>query len=527
MGGRNTQSRRRRVVAALGALTLSLAGAVGAASSAAADSGDIVAGTEGSIVIHKHEHQTTTDIEGSPAEATSIPNPIENVTFTAYRITSINLLEAAGWAAVDAYALSPTACNSGAPAGTTLADSETTDSNGVAEISPLAIGAYIVCETAAPANVVDRALPFLVTVPHPYHGTVGTSTQSWLYDVHVYPKNGLATVSKSVDSQSELGRGAIASFPVTTDVNKIADDAYFRHYWVQDPMDSRLGGVAVSGIEIVSGGAGAVDPDLYDVDTEDNLVTVAFNEDGLLWLKNNAPMQLRTTFTGTVGMNGTTPIALGDGEINNRAYFSAATIPGDEQPEPDEPPATPTGIISNQVTQNWGSVSVTKVDAGDDDFGLAGAKFEVYEAAAPYGDSCTTAIAGGDTATPIQFAGVPDARFTSNGDGLVTIPGLFISDSVNDPGRGADSRCYVLKEVVAPVGFILPEAPDANPFTAIRVELGTATTSLLDIPNTRVEGVTLPMTGSNGIVALSVAGTALIAAGLVLGFMARRRRQTA
>ena len=89
-------------------------------------------------------------------------------------------------------------------------------------------------------------------------------------------------------------------------------------------------------------------------------------------------------------------------------------------------------------------------------------------------------------------------------------------------GNGQTKRCYVLKEVVPPAGFILPT--DGSELTAVVV--GAGVTNAV-IKNTRIKGVVLPMTGSDGIVVLSIAGLALIAAGIVLAFLARRRRQTA
>ena len=117
-------------------------------------------------------------------------------------------------------------------------------------------------------------------------------------------------------------------------------------------------------------------------------------------------------------------------------------------------------------------------------------------------------------------------QFTTDANGVLTIAGLFVSDSKNAP-IGATQRCYVLKEVDG-TGRLHPPGRQP-PFTAVTVKTGVTAAGTYDatVTNTRIQGVVLPMTGSNGIVVLSVAGLALIAAGLVLAFLARRRRQTA
>ncbi|MBT1018824.1 SpaH/EbpB family LPXTG-anchored major pilin, partial [Canibacter sp. lx-72] len=71
---------------------------------------------------------------------------------------------------------------------------QTTDPNGEATFSDLDIGAYLVTETQAPAGVVKKAAPFIVTIPHP------NGNNTWNYNVHVYPKNTVsAKPTKTLD----------------------------------------------------------------------------------------------------------------------------------------------------------------------------------------------------------------------------------------------------------------------------------------------------------------------------------------
>ena len=516
MGGNTNRFRGRRLVAVLGALALGLGGAVGAATTASAadDFGNIDMGRTGSILIHKHVHQSGTTETASPDGTKNISSAaVAGVTFTAFPITSLNLSLAGAWTTVSTLNVPATACDGSTPTltGQTLGSglvSPATDSSGRATISA-PVAAYLVCETAQPSTVVDKAQPFVVTIPYSYKRATGTPIESWLYDVNVYPKNGLASISKSVTAPTSLGLGATATFPVTTDIPMTASNAIFTHYWVQDPMDSRF---AMATVSTVTVGTTPVTASHYSVSTTANKVTLQFTSAGLTWLKSQAGKQLVTTFTGTVS-------SLGTGVIDNTASFSVATKVGTGPVTPDDPGTTYAARQSAPVTQNWGDLAVRKVDAGSSTTGLVGAEFEVYATATQ--DAACTSIT--PTGSAISVSGA--MRFTTGSNGLLLIAGLFVSDSQNAPVAAAQ-RCYVLKEVTAPSGFILP----VSPYSAVAVRTGVTNTAVAydaSIPNTRITGVVLPMTGSNGIVVLSVAGLALIAAGIVLAFLARRRRQAA
>jgi fimbrial isopeptide formation D2 family protein/LPXTG-motif cell wall-anchored protein len=529
MGGSNNRFRGRRVVAVLGAVTLSLLGAVGGASSASAAAGTIDFDAEGSILIHKHEHGASG--QGKPSGGTLDSPGVAGVRFTAYEITSLPLDDSASWVTLRTLAVPADACD-GTPslAGQTVdtangSTSSLTNGDGEASIGGLPVAAYLLCETTTPPTVIDKAQPFVVTIPYPNES--GTASESWLYDVNVYPKNGVGSVSKTVIPQADLGLGATASFEVTTDIPTIASGANFTHYWVQDPMDSRLTPLSAPLSPVTSvtvGGVGVPTSSGYYTASVSagNVVTLEFTSSGLAWLKSQGGKKLVTTFAATVD-------ELGNGVFNNNAFFSAATRVGSVPSDPADPvdpsdPEYPGGSQTESVvTQNWGDLAVHKVDFGSRSTGLEGAVFEVYAAQNPYAATCNSTAYTGD---PISVNSL-DA-FPTDENGLLHIEGLFVSDNKNDPGRGATQRCYVLKEIAAPAGFILPE--DGTELRAVAVRTGVTNTATAyddTITNTREDGLVLPMTGSNGIVALSVAGTALIATGLVLAFLARRRRQTA
>lgn len=566
---RETKNRspQRRIAAVVGALALGVIGVGGVAAPALAADPEVgnidQARTDGTINIHKGI-QKGGSAEGSPTG--SEPAGFEGlpgVRFTAYRITSVDTATTAGWELLNGWATTPpasisdgTACSptpnvTGQTVAGTGTQSPATDSDGLASITGLSVGAYLVCETQSPSTVVDKAQPFIISIPYP-----DSTTGGWLYNPHVFPKNGIATVDKTVAPQGSLGLGSTVSFPTEVTVPSVAAGSTFTHFWIQDPLDSRLSGgtatVTATGVTLTAGTDYNVLP---ASSTNGNLVTVVFTRAGLDKLEAAPGAKVTATFTGTV--TSLAPVAPNTGTVgalNNVAYLNSDTAK-DGQPgttgEPADPDTTPgsgsdnpgnptipgtgnpgyPGTPSNPgpdgtgqpVTSYWGDVQLHKVDKATPANGLAGAKFQVFEAATPYAATeAECAITTPAGATPIEVSG--QTEFTSITDGVLSIPGLFVKDS-EGTGTSSAFRCYVLKEIEAPAGYVTPTGDAA--FKAVAVKVGATDTSVAydaTVPNTQISGVQLPMTGSDGIIVFSVAGAALVALGLIVATASRRRR---
>lgn len=477
----------KRALAGFGALALASAGLLGGstAASAATEFGNIDHDAKGSISIHKHKHQNGTDAVQNPdGSGTAIPSdPIAGVTFTAREITSINLSDSAAWGTLKGLTPGADCSLPGQSLGPAITG--VTDKDGLAKLPDLSVGAYLLCETAAPAEVVDRALPFIVTIPLPYE-------KGWLYDVNVYPKNGTSTIEKSITPQEDLGLGSVIKFPVTTDIPTFGKDSELANYIVTDSLDSRLGTVGVSTITV----GGVEVPEAYrGVTVSGQKVTVDFTAAGLTWLKTQGGKKIVTTFQGTVE-------SIGNGAITNEATVFV------------NDPSNKNGLTSKPVTTNWGDVKILKTDESKPAKGLKGAEFEVYAAADPYATTCEATPAG-------EALNVGGSKvFTSGADGTINIAGLFVSDTVNAPLNAA-ARCYVVKEIKAPAGFVTPAGEKA--LTAVSVTKGMTNGFDVTITNTQQEVPELPLTGANGQMVMVIGGSALllIAGGVV---MLNRRR---
>lgn len=488
------QSRGKRALAGLGALTLAAAGLLGGSTPAfaATDFGNIDTDATGTINIHKHKHQNNTDAVQNP-DGSGAPIPSEGIAgveFTAYQLTDVDLTTAGGWDDLQKINLS-TACSiPGQNLGTGKIAADT-NAQGFTSLSGLEVGAYLVCETDAPKEVVDRSLPFLVTVPLPWNN-------GWLYEINVYPKNGTTGISKSIDPQSDFGLGGKVSFPVTVDVPKTQGTELLTKFEISDTLDSRLAadGTGVSSVKVDNVDVPSA---YYTVSTEGQTVKVIFNEQGRAWLKTQGEKQVVAVFAATV-------ISVGEGKIDNDATVFINT-PNDENE-----------LTSDKVNTNWGNLTILKTDNAKEATGLQGAIFEVYAAEKPYeAGTCEGAVATGD---PVNVDG--ETQFTSGTDGAINIAGLFVSDSVNE-SKNATQRCYVLKEVQAPTGFVTPI--DGNEFKAVAVKTGQTTGYDITITNVQQDVPDLPLTGANGQILMIIGGTAvlMVAGGMII---VNRRRAT-
>lgn len=486
-----------RLAATLGVVALSALTLVPVAH-AADPTGNIDFTRQGSIIIHKSQQGGTGT--GTPDGASSpTSSPVADVVFTAYPITSLPLNVAANWNTLSTLAVPADACDVPSLAGQTLGTgivSAPTGSNGQTTLSGRSVAAYLVCETSAPSTVVDRALPFVVTIPYPYKN-------DWLYSVNVYPKNGLATITKTISAQTGLGLGSTVTFPVTSDIAKIDPANNFAYYRVTDTMATELTSPAVASVQVNDAGTLTTVPaGYYSVNVAGQTATVEFTPAGLTWLKSQGGKKIVVTFTGVVS---TVPAG---GTISNTANLYANT----------RNVVTP-GTPSDPVVTKWGDLLIAKRDAQSRP--LQGATFEVYPAADPYAATCSATPAPGASAISVSGA----TQFTSGTNGNVTVAGLFVSDSVNATINSA-YRCYVIKEVAAPAGYVLPV--DAAALTAVRVTAGTSTAADVTVTNTQQGVPQLPFTGAGSqVLLISIGGGLLLLAGFGAILVRRHHRGTA
>ena len=147
----------------------------------------------GSLTIHKYEYNGTAPgtATGKENDSTGIPSdakPLKDAEFTIYKVKDVNDLK-------NYYNTNPTTLPSiddfvtDGKINTQYDVTENkkvgiTGNDGLVSFPNLALGFYVVIETKSPDKVTTPVTPFLVSIP-----MTTADGDSWLYDVHVFPKN--------------------------------------------------------------------------------------------------------------------------------------------------------------------------------------------------------------------------------------------------------------------------------------------------------------------------------------------------
>lgn len=169
----------------------------------------------GSITIHKYEYngQVKPNSTGEENDVDKLPEgatALKGATFSIYQVMDRAALrnyydgtDGQTKVTVDTYlnetedAIKPDQSYSKVFA------TDTTDENGIASFTELPLGLYVVVETGTPDKVTSPVKPFLVSVPM----TKASSLNEWLYDIHVYPKNGTTYGEVKIVKTGRVGNG--------------------------------------------------------------------------------------------------------------------------------------------------------------------------------------------------------------------------------------------------------------------------------------------------------------------------------
>ena len=486
------KSALRRAAAGAGALALAMAGAMamGTAASAApgvdgTPPGNADVGTTGTLNIHKFAGSTTEDVNNGTAQDVERP-PLAGVYFDVCDL-GLDLTTQEGWVAAAAVNASTATC----PVGVNPTRVGPTDADGFASVSELAMGAYLVKEV--PFEGVTSSVNFVVTIPFPsVSGTTASPTNTWLWNVHVYPKNTLTgDNSKTVDDPTANGLGSNVPWQVKTrPLGSFNDGVAMTKYSVKDAIDGRLTYVADSAVVKMRTPGGVETTLTAGTQYTLSAPTEAGGElvvDFDVAYVNGLPAG--TTFVIDFA---TTVNSIGDGTIKNTAVEWVNGAVSDS---------------TNTVSTHWGAAKLLKHEANAVGEVLAGAKFQVYNVNTD--GSCPAPLAG----SPLSVSG--ETTFTSDKYGVVAIPGLYV-------GKNSEtaSRVYCIVETEAPDGYVLNATPIAITVTpgAVAEDAWSA-----QVANTPVKGPDLPLTGAEGTLAMTIGGLLLVGAGTGAIVVSRRR----
>lgn len=164
---------------------------------------------KGSLTIHKYEYNGNSGKPGTgeTSDASNVPSsgakPLEGAGFTLYKVANADDL-------TEYYSTNPTDLpkvesyfSNGkiddSKVKVTISEKKT-NNDGIAIFENLAVGFYVVIETTTPDKVTTPAAPFLVSIP-----MTTVEGDSWLYDVHVYPKNKTTYGGVTLEKQGKDG----------------------------------------------------------------------------------------------------------------------------------------------------------------------------------------------------------------------------------------------------------------------------------------------------------------------------------
>lgn len=556
----------RRVITGASVIALGATGLLGVAAQAnpGPDFGNIDPDATGSITLHKRESGSRGS-NGTIHEAAQGGTPVGDVTFTYFPITGLDLKTTDAWHKLSELQVPTGVCDgmsagkSGTIGGYAFGpgvDMPATDANsGDTTINNLAIGAYLICETAAPSTVKKKSLPFVATLPSPRPDNKG-----WTYDVHAYPKNTvIQPATKTVQTDvTKLGveNDDQVTFKIRAKVPQLsasangqgAKDEFFKYFMLGDSLVEGYSNGKIASVQIADDadgtGASVIGTENYvatDSTTPNNQtphwLSVSFNAAGLSYLKGNPNKYVIVTITVKV-----TGLGQANGNLGNTGYFIVDTETTDNPtpPTPTTPPITPPNtpgqpptphdpdddpiIPTNKVVTTWGQAKLKKHAADQAKTPLKDAVFEIYEAKVQDATCSSTEI---PEVNPVKVSIAGESTFTSDQNGIVLVKGLFVGEGTatapNEPTAAPTYRCYVFKEITAPAGYVLPAGDQA--LKAVKVEPGTMADAVAPtFKNTQVSVPELPLTGANGQVLMIVGGAAsvLLAGGIAL--VSRRRR---
>lgn len=415
-------------------------------------------------------------------------------------------------------------------------------------------GIYLVVETAWPATVTERSVPFLVSLPM----TSKKDNGSWIYDVYAYPKNSTEDfkIDKNITSvggssgnisgdgsEAEASIGDVITYQVP--VTAVIPDGGLTDLGIKDTMSKGLTLINDSNVEVnVTESEAKVTGvvDVYEGTTTDGTKLTEDTDYTVMASKNsngNTILKVKLTGNKVTKLNdeaGTdkTPdfLFVYKAKLNKNAVAGSVTTgnsvnlvynytnnPGEE---------IEFGTKIDTTIYNWGIEITKQSDIGEK---LDRVTFELYKGNADgiVGNALKFSQIDGEANDGVYYlddtAG-NDTLTTSNGGKLVI--------------HGLASGTYYLKETKTKDGYVLLKdpvkiviSPDREFDGETTAMIGDSKSSVNSDGNNRFavtvvnnKGFDLPLTGAAGTALFAVAGMAIAAvAGGLLFFLRRSSKK--
>ncbi|WP_311497905.1 SpaH/EbpB family LPXTG-anchored major pilin [uncultured Mobiluncus sp.] len=483
----------RRAVAIFATGAVALLGAAGMLNAPAASAAPINPDTNGSITVHALTMPTGGAVNATGMVTDPLPEgaaAIQGATFKLEK-SDKNITTNAGYSS----ALRLTAGDFGTLDPHFTTQTGITAANGTCEFQGLKPGVYLLTQTAAPEGKTLMA-PAVVFVPM----TNPTNTSEWVYDIHVYPKNGDAGKIKKKDitpAGTPISVGSTMTWQMEVPIPGIKNDTFTAFKVLDIPTNMKAMNVTSAVINTGSGEvsltAGASgDYTVAPGSPDSNQLVVTFTNGGIQKLNNNKGKTMRLEVTTKVLDTVSTT-----GEVANEAKAIYTTTNGGDA-ETTIPFDT-----NNPAKTVFGKLKILNENA--DGTKLSGGKFKIYKCG---GNPVGTTI---EEDTLLTIGVNSEFEIENAADGVLVGP------------LGATEGQLCLVQTKAPDGYQQLAGPQKFEFTKAKITGDSSQTVTVTVKNTSTSSITglLPNTGGMGIALFVVLGLVLLGGAAV--YMHRQR----
>lgn len=372
-------------------------------------------------------------------------------------------------------------------------DTQTVAADGTATFADLAMGEYFIRPTSSTSVYQLMIQKIEPKVEEDSEGNPGYVID----DVTFTAKKEEVTITKTADKTSVTKNEKVA-YTVTVDIPTYGTGATDKSFYVSDLLPDGLT-IDTASINVKIGDA-AVDSTAYTLDATATTgytfkLSVTTDQYADKWAENGGK-QLVITYSATLNNDNTTAV---NTKETNTATFDYSNYP----------------YVVNSHKQKTDAVDVTtfaiKIDKyvdGSPTTKLAKAKFDLYRTA-------TQAEVDAGLAVQVPHTTINGIKLES--DVVTNASGVATFEKYEANGTKYD---YYLVETQAPHGYnILAEAVKVN-FTDTDVE-ATDGVYTVEVPNS--SGITLPITGGEGIVIFTVIGIVLMVGAVILFVIFRKK----
>ena len=369
------------------------------------------------------------------------------------------------------------------------AKTATVGEGGTATFANLAMGEYFIrpsSTTSVYQLMLQKIEPKVEEDSEGYPGYV-------IDDVTFTAKKEKVTITKTADKTSVTKNEKVV-YTITVDIPTYADNTTDKSFYISDKFPDGLK-LDPASIKVSSGGT---DITAYTLDTTATAdytfkLSVSTNQYTDSWT-NKGGNKLVITYTATLNDDTTTTVNVKE---NNTATFDYSFYPYDA----DSHKQKTVDYAVNTFAIKIDKFAFNGINTYDKTNKLSGAKFDLYRTATD------AEIAAGVTET-IPHTTINGIKLESN---VVTnASGVATFEKYEANGTKYD---YYLVETQAPHGYnILANAVQVN-FTDADVE-ATNGVYTVEVPNS--SGITLPITGDEGIVIFTVIGIAFMGGAVIL-----------